>query len=84
MPSCGSVFINPPNQKSAQLIDSCGLKGFKIGDAQVSLKHANFIVNLGGASAKDTWAVIQHVKKTVLDKTSVSLTTEVVRLGDWD
>ncbi len=83
MPSCGSVFINPPKHKSAQLIESCGLKGFKIGHAQVSLKHANFIVNLGDATAQDTWDVILHVQKTVLEKTGIQLNTEVVRLGDW-
>ncbi len=84
MPSCGSVFINPLNHKSAQLIDSCGLKGFKIGDAQVSLKHANFIVNLDKATAIDTWDLILHVQKTVFDQTGVKLNTEVVRLGDWE
>jgi UDP-N-acetylmuramate dehydrogenase len=83
MPSCGSVFINPANAKSAQLIDSCGLKGFRMGDAQVSLKHANFIVNLHKATAIDTWNVILHVQKTVKEKTGISLKTEVVRLGDW-
>jgi UDP-N-acetylmuramate dehydrogenase len=83
MPSCGSVFINPPQHKAAQLIEACGLKGFQIGDAQVSKKHSNFIVNLGEATASDTWAVIQHVKKTVLAVQGVDLRTEVVRIGDW-
>jgi UDP-N-acetylmuramate dehydrogenase len=83
MPSCGSVFKNPEGHKSAQLIDQCGLKGFRIGDSQVSLKHANFIVNLGNATAADTWAVIQHVQKTVKEKKSVDLITEVIRLGEW-
>lgn len=83
MPSCGSVFKNPEGGKSAQLIDSCGLKGFTIGDAQVSLKHANFIVNLAHAKASDMWAVIQHVRKIVKQKTQVDLTTEVIRLGEW-
>ncbi|MFN8791355.1 MAG: UDP-N-acetylmuramate dehydrogenase [Bdellovibrionales bacterium] len=83
MPSCGSVFINPQGHKSAQLIDSCGLKGLRKGDAQVSLKHANFIVNLDRATAKDTWDLILEVQKTVLEKTGVQLKTEVVRLGDW-
>lgn len=83
MPSCGSVFKNPDGHKAAQLIDQCGLKGFRIGDAQVSLKHANFIVNLDTAKATDIWSVIQHVQKTVSAKTSVQLTTEVVRLGKW-
>lgn len=83
MPSCGSVFKNPPDHKAAQLIDQSGLKGFRIGDAQVSLKHANFIVNLENAKAKDIWEVIQHVRATVLEKQKVSLTTEVVKLGLW-
>jgi UDP-N-acetylmuramate dehydrogenase len=84
MPSCGSVFKNPPDHKAAQLIDQSGLKGFRIGDAQVSLKHANFIVNLENAKAKDIWEVIQHVRATVLEKQKVSLTTEVVKLGLWN
>jgi UDP-N-acetylmuramate dehydrogenase len=79
----GSVFKNPEGHKSAQLIDQCGLKGFRIGDAQVSLKHANFIVNLGQATATDTWNVIQHVKQTVKLQKNVDLVTEVIRLGDW-
>jgi UDP-N-acetylmuramate dehydrogenase len=83
MPSCGSVFKNPPGQKAAQLIEACGLKGFRIGDAQVSLKHANFIVNTGNAKASELWQVIEHVQKTVQAEKSVDLVTEVVRLGDW-
>ena len=83
MPSCGSVFKNPPDHKAAQLIDRSGLKGHQIGQAQVSLKHANFIVNLGDATATDTWALIQFVKKSVKEKTGIELTTEVVRLGEW-
>ncbi|MFZ3228650.1 MAG: UDP-N-acetylmuramate dehydrogenase [Pseudobdellovibrio sp.] len=82
-PSCGSVFRNPEGHKAAQLIDQCGLKGFTRGDAQVSLKHANFIVNLGNATANDTWNVILHVQKTVAEMKSVKLVTEVVRLGQW-
>lgn len=83
-PSCGSVFINPVGYKAAQLIDQCGLKGYQIGDAQVSTKHANFIVNLGQATAQDTWKIILHVQKTVYEQTGIQLRTEVVRLGDWD
>ena len=83
LPSCGSVFRNPEGFKAAQLIDQCGLKGFRIGDAQVSLKHANFIVNLGSASAADTWSVMMHVQKTVRVIKKVNLQTEVVRLGEW-
>lgn len=83
MPSCGSVFKNPEGHKAAQLIDSIGLKGYRIGDAQVSLKHANFIVNLENASAQHIWEVILHVQKTVKTEKNISLTTEVVRLGRW-
>jgi len=81
MPSCGSVFVNPVGYKAAQLIDSCGLKGFSVGDAQVSLKHANFIVNKGRAKAADILQVIEHIQATVQKMKSVQLQTEVVRLG---
>lgn len=84
MPSCGSVFINPVGHKAAQLIDSCGLKGLRIGDSEVSKKHCNFIVNLGSATAQDTWQLMMKVKSTVLEKTGVSLQTEVVRMGQWE
>lgn len=83
LPSCGSVFVNPAGHKAAQLIDSCGLKGYTIGQAQVSLKHANFIVNMGGATASQIWALIRHVRQTVLEKTGVELKTEVVRIGEF-
>lgn len=83
MPSCGSVFRNPDGYKAALLIDQCGLKGFRLGDAQVSLKHANFIVNLGEATATDTWNVMMHVQKAVMAEKNINLVTEVVRLGDW-
>ena len=83
MPSCGSVFKNPEGHKAAQLIDGSGLKGFRVGDAQVSLKHANFIVNLEKATAKNISDVISHVQKTVEKEKGVKLTTEVVRLGRW-
>lgn len=84
LPSGGSVFVNPPGEKAAgALIDECGFKGFTIGGARVSEKHANFIVNIGGASAKDIHSVIQEVKQGVLVKTGVLLSTEVVYLGNW-
>lgn len=82
-PSCGSVFVNPPQGKAAQLIDACGLKGTRIGDAEVSTKHANFIVNLGCATASDTWKLIKLVQNTVNESKQVLLRTEVLRLGDW-
>ncbi len=83
-PSCGSVFVNPLDHKSGQLIESLDLKGFQIGGAQVSYKHANFIVNTGGATSQDIHEVIQHVKTKVFEKYHVSLHTEVVYLGPWD
>lgn len=81
LPSCGSVFVNPPGHKAAALIQECGLKGYRVGDAQVSLKHANFIVNLGSATAVDTLQVISEVKAKVLAEKNIQLKTEVVFLG---
>ena len=81
LPSCGSVFVNPPGDKAGRLIESCGLKGFQVGGAQVSEKHANFIVNLGGATAEHIDQVIRHVRKTVHAKTGIDLKTEVVHLS---
>ena len=83
LPSCGSVFRNPPGHKSGQLIEGSGLKGFAVGGAKVSEKHANFIVNFNQATAKDIHSVISHVKATVKSLKSVELHTEVVYLGDW-
>ena len=88
LPSCGSVFINPEldgvKLKSGQLIETAGLKGFKIGGAQVSNKHANFIVNTGAATATDIHQVIEAVKEVVAKKHGVQLRTEVVYLGEWE
>jgi UDP-N-acetylmuramate dehydrogenase len=83
MPSCGSVFVNPAGTKAAQLIDGAGLKGFSIGDAQVSMKHANFIVNTGSAKASDISAVIEHVRTVVKEKFGIELKTEVALFGEW-
>lgn len=84
MPSCGSTFKNPSKENSAgSLIEKAGLKGFSIGQAQVSEKHANFIVNLGGAKAQDVDQIIKHIQKTVFDQFSIELETEVRYLGNW-
>jgi UDP-N-acetylmuramate dehydrogenase len=80
--SCGSVFTNPPGDHAARLIESAGLKGFRIGDASVSLKHANFIINHGGARAADVEAVIMHVQSTVKRIHGVTLHTEVRIVGE--
>lgn len=81
-PNAGSVFRNPPGDHAARLIESCGLKGFTIGGAQVSPKHSNFIVNLGTASAADIEGVVDHVEATVRAKTGVSLVREVRIVGE--
>ena len=77
LPSCGSVFRNPPGDHAARLIESCGLKGYRIGGAQVSEKHANFIVNTGEALARDIASLIAHVQGEVERRTGVRLITEV-------
>ena len=61
------MFTNPPGDHAARLIESAGLKGFRIGDASVSEKHANFIINHGAARAADIEAVILHVQRTVAE-----------------
>ena len=81
-PNAGSVFRNPPGDHAARLIESCGLKGFTVGGAQVSPKHANFIVNLGSASAADIEGVIDHVQETVKQRTGVELIREVRIVGE--
>jgi UDP-N-acetylmuramate dehydrogenase len=80
--SCGSVFANPPGNHAARLIDSAGLKGFRIGDASVSEKHANFIINHGAATAGDIEALILHVQRTVEAMYHVLLQPEVRIVGD--
>jgi UDP-N-acetylmuramate dehydrogenase len=79
--SCGSVFTNPPGDHAARLIESAGLKGFRRGDASVSEKHANFIINHGAASAADVEALIAHVQQTVLQVHGIELATEVRIVG---
>lgn len=82
LPNAGSVFRNPPGNFAARLIESCGLKGYRIGDAQVSEKHANFIVNLGHATATDIERLIEHVEDTVEARTNVQLIREVRIIGE--
>ncbi len=80
--SCGSVFTNPPRDHAARLIESAGLKGFRIGDASVSEKHANFIINHGAARAADVEALILHVQRTVAKVHGIELQTEVRIVGE--
>lgn len=81
-PNAGSVFRNPPGDHAARLIEACGLKGYRLGDAQVSDKHANFIVNLGRASATEIERLIEHVEDTVETRTNVRLIREVRIIGE--
>lgn len=82
-PNAGSVFRNPPQDYAARLIEGCGLKGRRNGDAQVSEKHANFIVNLGAATAADIEGLIGLVQDTVHQEKGVWLTPEVRIVGDF-
>jgi len=81
-PNCGSVFKNPPNDHAARLIEAAGLKGFRIGGASISGKHANFIVNEGQASSSDVRALIRHARQTVEQRFGIRLEPEVRTLGD--
>ena len=83
LPSCGSVFKNPEGDYAGRLIESVGLKGHQIGEAQISAKHANFIVNLGAASAQDVASLIRLARETVYAKTGIALEPEVRREGQW-
>lgn len=79
-PSCGSVFRNPLPKTAGQLIESVGLKGFSHGGAQISEKHANFIINKGNATAEDIKNLIEHCQEKVKEQHKVDLKTEVVFL----
>jgi len=81
LPSCGSVFRNPPGDHAARLIEAAGLKGYRQGGAEVSEKHANFIINRDDASATDVESLIEHVQETVLQVHGVQLVHEVRIVG---
>ncbi len=82
LPSCGSVFRNPPGDHSARLIEASGLKGYRVGGAEVSDKHANFIINRDNASAADIETIIRHIQNTVSDQHGVDLQCEVRIVGE--
>jgi UDP-N-acetylmuramate dehydrogenase len=82
LPSCGSVFRNPPGDHAARLIETAGLKGHAMGGAVVSEKHANFIINQSDASAADIEGLILHVQKVVLEKHGIQLIPEVHIIGE--
>ncbi len=82
LPNAGSVFRNPPGDHAARLIEASGLKGYRIGGAEVSEKHANFIVNQGEAMAKDIEQLILHVQAVVKQQQGVALHPEVRVIGE--
>jgi UDP-N-acetylmuramate dehydrogenase len=82
LPSCGSVFRNPPGDYAARLIEQAGLKGFSIGGAEVSEKHANFIINRADATATDVEELIEHVRQKVIEVHGVELVHEVRIVGE--
>ena len=81
--NAGSVFKNPPGYSAGKLIQDAGLKGYTINDAQVSLKHANFIVNLGNATSKDIKDLINYVQEKVDEKYNIKLELEQI-IVDWN
>ncbi len=81
MPSCGSVFRNPEGTSSWKTIDAAGLRGFKMGGAQISPKHSNFIVNNGGASCADVLFLIETAKKKVFENSGIRLQQEVILMS---
>jgi UDP-N-acetylmuramate dehydrogenase len=82
-PNSGSMFRNPPGDFAGRLIEAAGLKGKRIGHAQISERHANFIVNLGGARAADVKQLMESARAAVREKFGVELLPEVRLLGDW-
>ena len=81
VPSCGSVFKNPPADHAGRLIEAAGLKGHRIGGAEISTLHANFISTSPGARAADVLALVEHAQKRVLDAFGVVLVPEVKVIG---
>jgi UDP-N-acetylmuramate dehydrogenase len=81
--SMGSMFKNPPGDYAGRLIEAAGLKGKRIGEAQISPLHGNFFLNLGGAKAADIWALLRLAREEVAGKFGVTLELEIERLGEW-
>jgi UDP-N-acetylmuramate dehydrogenase len=83
LPSCGSVFKNPPGDSAGRLVEAAGLKGTVSGGAQISELHANFIVNRGDALAADVVSLVRLARDTVRERLGVTLEPEVHTAGDW-
>jgi UDP-N-acetylmuramate dehydrogenase len=84
MPSAGCVFKNPPNDSAGRLIEAAGLKGARVSDAEVSTKHANFMVNRGQARAKDVIALIGKVRSAIRRRAGVRLDLELKIVGETE
>lgn len=82
-PSAGCIFRNPKGQPAGRLIDQCGCKGMRVGGAIVSEKHANFIINTGGAQSKDVLELIERIRARVHQATGVTLSLEINVIGPW-
>lgn len=80
-PSAGSIFKNPPGDSAGRLIEAAGLKGERVGDAQISILHANFIVNLGEATARDVMTLVDRARRSVLELFGIELKPEVKVVG---
>lgn len=79
----GSMFKNPPGEYAGRLIEAAQLKGARVGDAQISIMHGNFFLNLGEASALDIYRLIQMARKAVRNQLGVELELEIELVGDW-
>ncbi|WP_071123707.1 UDP-N-acetylmuramate dehydrogenase [Leptotrichia massiliensis] len=84
LPNLGSTFKNPEGTFAAKLISDAGLKGYRVGDVEISPKHPNFVTNLGNAAFNDIISVIEHVKEVVFEKFGVKLETEIIILKNND
>jgi UDP-N-acetylmuramate dehydrogenase len=81
-PSCGSTFKRPENDFPGRVIEAAGLKGTRVGNIEVSPVHANYLVNLGGGTAEDALALIEHVRATVRERLGIELEPEVRVVGE--
>jgi UDP-N-acetylmuramate dehydrogenase len=79
----GSMFKNPPGDYAGRLIEAAGLKGYRTGSAQISPMHANFFINLGGATAAEIRGLIELAHRTVTDRFGVRLELEIELVGEW-
>ncbi len=83
-PSAGSAFKRYPGYFTAKLIDECGLKGYSVGGAQVSEKHAGFVINRGGATARDVLALTEHIKNVIKERHGIEIEREIRFIGEAD